>query len=266
MLGSKSHNNPSVGCHPRQSPSTGGTRIVSAPIIPEDASNDGGNPAFRATDIRLQARPLAGALFSASADGLGELFPLYIGRNTIGNNPDCDIYLPEATVGVNHAVILIRAIPDADGLIRMSASITDYDSEFGTVVDNQPAGFDKIILRGGECIRIGHGYILLLQLFDSSIPGWGRNPAFRPAERVRDASPGANWDLSATEEEVYPNAVGEKDEFSFYGRPPGKPLSPSRRPVNEDKEERPKNADKSGFYGDATRRNPEAAPGTILNR
>ena len=41
--------------------------------------------------VRLQNRPLIGVLYSISAGIEGELFPVYVGRNTIGSDPSCDI-------------------------------------------------------------------------------------------------------------------------------------------------------------------------------
>ena len=65
--------------------------------------------------IKLQDRPIIGALFSISAGIQGELFPIYVGRNTIGSSPDCDICLRETSVSAQHAILLARKQEKEDG-------------------------------------------------------------------------------------------------------------------------------------------------------
>lgn len=213
----------------------GGASQGGNPVAGVYSGVETGNPAsHRETEITLQERPLAGVLISASADGMGEIFPLYIGRNMIGSNPEADIYLSEATVAPNHAMILVRMIKDpATGSEMMQVSLTDYDSEYGTAIGEYRVGFDKVMLTGGEILRIGYGYVFAVYLFDSGYPGLGENPGFRPTERVRKRMPEmpaaiAPEPVEPVAEEVFPDKVGAADEFAFYGRTPKAPTSHSR--------------------------------------
>lgn len=240
-------------------PSRGEVEARTAAGGADDTASDG----RRETEITLQERPLAGALFSASADGLGEIFPLYVGRNTIGSSPESDIYLPEATVAPNHAVILVRRIPDGHGGTIFQISLTDYDSEYGTSVGGERLGYDRCRLSGGETIRVGYAYTLMLSLFDSSKPGMGENPAFNPLERKRHrprpediiAAMKAAEEAERIEiEESFAGSVGAEDEFAFYGRTKSKKGQSHETTVDN----------LSELYGQATQRSKGAAPGTVL--
>ena len=58
--------------------------------------------------VSLQNRVVVGVLFSISHGLLGEIFPLYLGRNVIGQTANCDICLKEMTVSSEHAILYIR--------------------------------------------------------------------------------------------------------------------------------------------------------------
>lgn len=173
-------------------------------------------------------RKIAGILYSVSRDGSGEIFPLYVGRNTIGSEPECDVYLSEDTVSSNHAVLLIRMIPDESGIRRPVASITDYDSDFGTFAGDCCVGFDPCPLRGNEIIRIGNSYSFIFIPLDADKFGLEQSAGFKPVPRkdVNTSGPGyesagsqsASFYQPAAEEEVYPSAVGVEDENTFYRR------------------------------------------------
>lgn len=193
----------------------------------DDAPNGSASPTEndRHEAIEIQQRPIAGILYSVSRDGLGEIFPLYVGRNTIGSEEKCDVYLSEDTVSPNHAVLLIRMLPDNTGKRIMSVSITDYDSDFGTAVNDRKVGFDSCALSGGEIIRIGNAYSFLFTPLDSGRHNLTPAMNFIPVPRVKarnetspTSSPTSSFYAPAPQEEVYPTAVKEEDEFTFYGR------------------------------------------------
>lgn len=119
-----------------------------------------------ARTLKLQDRRIVGVLFSLSATANGEVFPLYIGRNFIGSDNGSDVYLPEETVSPTHAVILARKQADADGVERVVFSITDSDSEYGSMVNDEKMDFDKIYCNSGDIISIGLNYKLMLTIFD----------------------------------------------------------------------------------------------------
>lgn len=185
---------------------------------PDAAS--GSEPDTRALNISLQGRPIAGVLFSVSRDNMGELFPVYVGRNTIGSEAECDIYLTEETVSPNHAVLLVRMLPNASGGRTMNMSITDYDSDFGTAVNGMKLGYDRQSLAGREVIQIGNSYQFLFIPLDAQNHGLVQIPGFiaTPRKEMRSSLPATGFYAPATEEEIYPSAVGEEDERTFYGR------------------------------------------------
>lgn len=175
--------------------------------------------ANRAAEIRLQDRPVAGVLVSASADGMGEIFPLYVGRNRIGSSSDSDVYLPEASVSPHHAVILVRKTEEAGSAqSTIQVGLTDYDSDYGTWINGVRAGFEKEMLKGDEILQFGQGYGMKLFLFDSSIPGLGLNPLFQPLPREQSKT-GKGGEGEKLPVEIGSGSVGVEDEFAFYGRP-----------------------------------------------
>ncbi len=224
---------------------------------------DSGTGLTRNVEVRLQERPLVGTLISASADGMGEIFPIYLGKNVIGRGEDCDIRLNEVTVSQNHAVILVRTVVDEYGNHQLSATLTDYDSDYGSNVDGLQAEYDKLTLQNGSTICIGRGYVLTIYLFNPWLQGFGRNPAFMPAEefprpeseKAQAAVPTGQTE-APPEPEIGPGTVSAADEYSFYGRP----VAPKKR----DHAQAATVSDRQDFYAGATRRNPGAAPGTVI--
>lgn len=180
-------------------------------------------PDERAVKITLQPRPIAGILYSVSRDVCGEIFPVYVGRNTIGCNPESDIYLNEETVSPNHAVLLVRSIQDGSGNRSVTMNITDYDSEFGTAVNGVKLGYDRQSLQGNEIIQIGNGFYFIFVPLDpvpyglGQVQGFVSTPRFNaepsPVERMNE-----DIYMPAPNEPVYPTSVGEADENTFYGR------------------------------------------------
>lgn len=117
--------------------------------------------------LTMQNRSIVGVLFSISATADGELFPLYIGRNFIGSDKSCDIYLPERTVSPAHAVILARKQMDVDGKEKIFISITDSDSEYGSRLNDERLDFEKQYCNNGDIITIGLNYNLMLSVFNA---------------------------------------------------------------------------------------------------
>lgn len=176
----------------------------------------------RQVRIKLQNRPIAGVLYSVSRDVCGEMFPVYVGRNTIGSDPQSDIYLSEETVSPNHAVLLIRQICNEDGERQVTMNITDYDSEYGTAVNGQALGYDRQTLKGNEIIQIGNSYYFLFVALDAAPYGLGQVPGFAPIPR-QDSEPAPFQPINeiympVRNEPIYPSVVGQEDERTFYGR------------------------------------------------
>lgn len=196
------------------------------PGIYRDASQEGCEPQSPQpeTTMRIQGRTMVGMLYSISHIATGEVFPIYIGRNTIGSSDDSDVCLLEQTVSPHHAVLLVRAIDTAEGGHTLTMHITDYDSEYGTIVGNDRLEYDKVECRDHDVITIGRSYKLLLCLFDAD--GYGLKVAddFMPIERQRrdnGKAMAASTDYlrpSAEAQPFIPATIGAADETAFYGR------------------------------------------------
>lgn len=172
--------------------------------------------------LELQPRPLAGVLYSISKDNCGELFPVYVGRNTIGNKSDCDVYLSEASVAASHAIILIRKITLGDGSKKITMTISDSASENGTTVNGEELDDDIIPIKSGDIIRIGKSYNFQFIPLDAEMAGLFTSDDFKSTPRVENRPANhddyRNYLISQEDTTIYPNAVGEEDEFTFYGR------------------------------------------------
>lgn len=174
-------------------------------------------------ELKLQSRTIVGALFSISHLSTGELFPIYIGRNTIGSSEDSDICLSEETVSPNHAVLLVRAVEESDGKRTLKIYMTDYDSEFGTMVGDVALEYDKIECRDHDIISVGCNYKFLLCLFDADRYGLQVSNGFKVIVRQKAMAAGnddANvmpFQRIASQPNI-PSTIGEGDEFAFYGR------------------------------------------------
>lgn len=188
-------------------------RSEAKPDAPADPAND-----KRVRHIDLQGRPVAGVLYSVSQDSLGELFPVYVGRNTIGSHHESDVYLSERTVSPNHAVLLVRIIEN-QGQRLVTMSLTDYDSEFGTSINGVRLGYDREQLRGGEIIQIGNAYQFVFFPLDAVAYGLAQinNFVAIPRKENRPAPPSVSIEIPR-EEEIFPTSVGEAEERNFYGR------------------------------------------------
>ena len=171
-------------------------------------------------DVSLSDRPLAGILVSRSRTELGEIFPVYVGRNTIGSAPDRDVRLREESVSPNHAVLLIRVVPGPEGDVAQ-VSITDYDSEHGTTLNGLRLGYDKEELQAGDRLGFGLAYeCLWIPIVGDGLrpaPGFSNIPLPKPEPGQIYARP-SQPDMARRDEPVYPNAVDAANEAIFYGR------------------------------------------------
>lgn len=189
------------------------------------AGQEGGSPSDdgQAVRIELQSRPVAGVLFSISKDNCGELFPIYIGRNTIGNKPDCDVYLSEASVSPDHALILIRKVNLADGTKKVTMTISDSGSENGTFINGEDLDDDIMSIKEGDILRIGKAYNFQFIPLDAESAGLYTSSDFKSTPRVENR-PSNHEDYKRymnaipADDKIYPNAVGQEDEMTFYGR------------------------------------------------
>lgn len=140
-------------------------------------------PAADGRTVAMQERVVAGVLFSISNGILGEIFPVYLGRNLIGTGSDCDIRLNEATVSAEHAVLFARGDNYPD---EVPMTLTDYGSMYGTSVNDNDCRYESLMLRDGDVLSVGRHYKLLLKTFDVGRAGLSEDPEF---ERMSGASP-----------------------------------------------------------------------------
>lgn len=113
--------------------------------------------------VSLQNRVVVGVLFSISHGLLGEIFPLYLGRNVIGQTVNCDICLKEKSVSSEHAILYIRK----DGNpAQLNMTITDYNSTYGTTVNEMDARYETLPINENDVLTIGKHYQFLVKVFD----------------------------------------------------------------------------------------------------
>lgn len=113
-------------------------------------------------------KPIIGFLYSVSRSAAGEFWPLQIGQNTIGQNPNCDIVLSEGTVSSEHAVLVVRKMKNPEKVI---ASISDARSTNGTMLNGVSLGFSAEECKNGDILTIGDNYELFLILVDAASLG-----------------------------------------------------------------------------------------------
>ncbi|MBR2016637.1 MAG: FHA domain-containing protein [Prevotella sp.] len=140
-------------------------RQVAAEMLEED--NLQKQSTVPANIVRIQKRPLIGVLYSISAGIDGELFPLYVGRNTIGSDMSCDICLRESSVSAQHGILLARKQTNAQGEEYISVTLSDTNSSYGTCVNGERLNFEKLTCSNGDIISIGQNYVLVLSLFNA---------------------------------------------------------------------------------------------------
>lgn len=117
--------------------------------------------------VRLQNRPLIGVLYSISAGVEGELFPIYVGRNTIGSDLSCDICLRESSVSSLHGMLLARKQTNAEGEEYINVMLSDSNSSYGTSVNGERLDFERVTCADGDIISVGQNYVLILSLFNA---------------------------------------------------------------------------------------------------
>lgn len=124
-------------------------------------------------------KPVAGFLYSISRQGIGEYWPLYLGQNTIGSSPNCNICLCEGTVSNEHAVLVVRKMKNPEKTI---ASISDARSTNGTMLNAESLGFSAVECFNGDIITVGENYELVLLLIDVKALGLRVSENFIPTE------------------------------------------------------------------------------------
>lgn len=152
------------GMAPRQSQPEMSSGAVGAMAVPAGVQSENGY----SRHVSLQNRVVVGVLFSISHGLLGEMFPLYLGRNLVGYTENCDVRLLENTVSSEHALIYIRKDDSTSGY---NITITDYNSTYGTLVNNLDGRYETLQVKENDVITIGKHYNLLVKMFDTDKAG-----------------------------------------------------------------------------------------------
>lgn len=154
--------------------------------------------------IAMQERVVVGVLFSISRGLLGELFPVYLGKNIIGRTPICDIPLKEKTVSPEHAILHTRKTESG-----LEANITDFNSTFGTQINEIDARYETIPVKENDIITIGSHYQFVIKFFDMEKCGLAENLDFE--EPSSDNSIGDYNHVTSADVDFYRPTREEKD-------------------------------------------------------
>gem|GEM_PF-6688149 len=172
--------------------------------------------------IPLQGRMIAGVLYSVSRNLMGEIFPVYIGKNTIGSSSDCDICLRESSVYESHAILLVRKLTDEQGRVHTTVSITEDTPGAGTTVNGETLEYDRLYCKNGDIITVGPYYQLCLQMLSPETHGVSVNPDFAPLP-VEETPAGVTYEIGSDPLSMmygtaatYRDTIGEDDERAFY--------------------------------------------------
>lgn len=116
--------------------------------------------------------PVVGFLYSISRQGIGEYWPIKLGRNTIGRSASCDIQLAEASVSDLHASLSVKIMKSTG---RLVASIRDEGSKTGLFLNDEELDYNNYSCKNLDVIVVGANYRILIILVDA--PEYGLSAA-----------------------------------------------------------------------------------------
>lgn len=173
-----------------------GSPIDAAPASEESESAAGASssPAAPAAgsnsrSLNMQERVVVGVLFSISKDLLGEIFPIYLGRNVIGSDLSSEICLRESTVSAEHAVLFVRRDGYPDECVM---SLTDYGSAHGTIVNSRDCRYETLAVKENDVLTIGKHYKFIVKTFETGKAGLFEDPAFELIGGAQAPQPAAS--------------------------------------------------------------------------
>ena len=173
---------PGVGSQPPTPP----VGVLGHSIQTKTVSSDG-----ISRQISLQDRVVVGVLFSISRGLLGEIFPLYLGRNIIGQSSNSDVMLSERTVSPAHAMLYVKKSDHG-----YETEITDFNSTYGTRVNEEDARYDILSVKENDIITIGIHYKLIVKFFDIEQKGMTEENDFEDTSDNTHANTQNNSDVS----------------------------------------------------------------------
>ena len=169
--GGQRRNNPhsdySTDFYARDTQASSTSRGTVVPGMRPNANNSRQPSSSRTSDFMYSRpqgnKPILGFLYSISRQGIGECWPLYLGPNTIGSSPTCNICLREGTVSREHAILMVRKLKNPEKTI---ASLEDTHSTNGTMLNGESLSFSQVECKNGDIITIGESYELVAFLID----------------------------------------------------------------------------------------------------
>ena len=131
--------------------------------------------------------PVVGFLYSISRQGIGEYWPIKLGRNTIGRSASCDIQLAEASVSDLHASLSVKIMKSTG---RLVASIRDEGSKTGLFLNDEELDYNNYSCKNLDVIVVGANYRILIILVDA--PEYGLSAAKNFVSTEVSAKPADN--------------------------------------------------------------------------
>lgn len=185
----------------------GDVRQVSQSAVQEPIA-----PKERIRMVEMQERVVVGVLYSISRGLLGEIFPLYLGRNMIGTSAACDQRLYENTVSAEHAVIYIRNHGPYEGF---EVTVSDYGSHHGTAVNGEDGTWQTLRVEEEDIISIGKHYKFILKLFNTERAGLAEDPEFEDTYAAVEEQAASAVDKGDGQQEV--NNMASNDFYAPSG-------------------------------------------------
>lgn len=165
--------------------------------------------------VTVQPRVLAGVLYSISKGLLGEIFPVYLGSNSVGRDVGCDIRLQEETVSLHNGFLQVVRYED-DGPYHIT--FTDRGSDFGSAVNGADARYETLRVNDGDILQIGRHYRLLLKVFNTSMGRLYEDEEFhdtsappQPPANVAEEEP-LNLNADISNDFYAPSGKGARDK------------------------------------------------------
>lgn len=173
MFGKRNNQNVGAGMYTRQN--VGNHEATVVPGMNDKNAPDVNPPSKN----NAPDAPVVGFLYSISRYGIGEYWPIHIGRNTIGRSEDCDICLKELTISDHHAALNVKRLVQQDKVI---ASIQDIGSKTGLFINDQELGYEQQPCEHMDVFTIGRNYKLLFILIDANKMGLSVSEDFQAVE------------------------------------------------------------------------------------
>lgn len=128
--------------------------------------------------------PVVGFLYSISRQGIGEYWPVQVGRNDIGRDSTNQIILQEQTVSGYHASLLVQKKRNTGDVV---AVIRDESGKTGVLVNGEEVDLRYgCEVKNGDILTIGYNYSFYLVLINAEAVGLKVAENFIP---VNEAEP-----------------------------------------------------------------------------